>query len=296
MSPKTRIQSPGYITIRQQDIVVVSFFLGCEGESLFPSPQELPTWSYFRSLIGSFQVVLDPVQIATYLNFASLDPVSLIVRWSCLETGFHGYSEPVTLSESQSIEVDFRIPGARLRKSVRVELMLILAGQPSFLEESLSQVTAATAGAILWRHAENDIQLESDVEQMPMEDVAFGNENALWEFEIDSHNLHELASRCLLVRLNIENRSIRKLKDDPASDSSLATSDFLVRDFYRAVLLEAVFLDELDEEADYEPSSIGGFMHRVINITGLTRQQLKVKFGQSRVEFESLVQSVKWGA
>jgi hypothetical protein len=245
--------------------------------------------------VGHFRFVINPTYIRACTPLAVGSSISFVVRWNCAETGLHGFSELVPVDDVDSVEIHFRIPGESLRKSVRVEALIVISGPAVISNAEIAQITASIPGEILWRHVELDVQLESEVEQMPIEDVAFGNSHSLWEIRLSTHDLSEAASRCLLVRLNSENHRIREMKDSPESETGVVVREFLIQDFYRTMLMEAIFTDGLEDSEEFAPESVGGLLLRVLRATGTNQQRLRHLFSQSRLEFESFVQSIKWG-
>ncbi|MFC4067009.1 hypothetical protein [Actinoplanes subglobosus] len=169
-------------------------------------PDSLPEWDYQTDLKLRRRLSIDAAACRSAVGLDTDTPLAVSVRWSVIPSLLRGAAAWVPLMDNvQEYVIDVEIAGERLGGVVRVETILVLAG-----EGPERPAVARLVGSDLWNDT-IEIRLQGDAPLFPMALVPFSASGlphkAAWFLEIGD-DLHATAMGAIQLLINQEHAPI----------------------------------------------------------------------------------------
>jgi hypothetical protein len=223
-------------------------------------PDSLPDWDYQTDLKLRRRMLIDAAACRRTAGLDADTPLAVSVRWSAIPSLLRGAAAWVPLRDDvQEYIVDVGIAGERLGGVVRVETILVLAG-----ESSQRPAVARLVGSDLWSDS-IEIRLQGDAPLFPMALVPFSASGlphkAAWFLEIGD-DLHATAMGAIQLLINQEHATIVAALDRAGAptDVDRVLLSALRSDIARTMLERALDNDAFNMSETFGKETLGAVL------------------------------------
>jgi len=284
-----RTISLGYLTIPLESLPKLSWKLAL-GDAVLPEGQEVAEqWTYHDDVNVTCSFSLDLEDARSRLMLASESSLGAVIVARSSGTPIVLASDVVLVVGGQQV-LHFSVPADQLSGTLSLELQIALTADAGSDAHALSP---NKAGHIVFR-SERRLVLEGTAPRLPMLPVNFSDHGipngsgALWWLRLMTRDLHATASSAVWLWMNVENKSIQSMLDNPDVPESEVWLKFLEIDFLRQLLREALSHDELELTIDYPDNSLGSALSGVVRLLGESVDYVRSRYKDDpgRVEAE----------
>jgi len=284
-----RAISLGHLTIPLESVPNLSWQLAI-GDTVLPDDQDVAEqWTYHDDVNVTCSFSLDFEDALSRLKLPSGSSLGAVMVARNSGTPIVLVSNVLPVIGGQQ-ELYFSVPADQLSGTLSLEFQIALTSEAG---PDAHLLAPRKAGHIVFR-SDRRLVLEGTAPRLPMLPVNFSDHGipnasgSLWWLRLMTRDLYASASSAVWLWMNVENKSIKAMLDNPDAAESEVWLQFLEIDFLRQLLREALSHDDLELTAEYPENSLGSALSGVVRLLGESVDYVRTRYKDDagRVEAE----------
>lgn len=284
-----RAISLGHLTIPLESVPKLSWQLAI-GDTVLPDGQDVAEqWTYHDDVNVSCSFSLDFEDALSRLMLPPGSSLGAVMVARNSGTPIVLVSDVLPVTGGQQ-ELYFSVPADQLSGTLSLEFQIALTSEAG---PGAHLLAPRKAGHIVFS-SNRRLVLEGTAPRLPMLPVNFSDHGipnasgSLWWLRLMTRDLYASASSAVWLWLNVENKSIKSMLDNPDAVEAEVWLQFLEIDFLRQLLREALSHDDLELTAEYPENSLGSALSGVVRLLGESAEYVRTRYEDDagRVEAE----------
>lgn len=284
--------SRGFRTLPPQIAKVERWTVSLEEGPSYDNVDVAIDWTYYQGIQASAEVLIEQDALASSVGLPADAIFGISLAWRSKRVGLRGAS-PAQQVLGGEIAVQVDIPRGDVGGVMWLEARIILLDPGSGVSDPFAP---REVGATLWS-AEHRVTLEGVAPRLPIipsppDQVPFMDlHNARWFIQLETMDLEAPFDAAVRVYVNQGNESVRRLLDEPTSETAAALGSSLLIDIQRE-LMRAAFSDDaaFQPDRDYTDGSVGAVIAASLELFADDHEILRNRWELSHAELDVEIQ------